>query len=154
MMNIRKQHRLNKGKTIILGLGTALALGNTTQAKFDGFYAGAGVGYLNQNTDIKADQNPTDQNADAYNSTAGRGSPTVELFFGWGKVFNACFYGGVEGKVDFVTGGVKKVAEGTRRVTRLLAVGIDGRREQRIHRRPRRNRSPGSAHFSLLPISG
>lgn len=112
-MNIRKQHRLNKGKTIILGLGTALALGNTTQAKFDGFYAGAGVGYLSQNTDIKANQNPTDQNADAYNSTAGSGSPTAELFFGWGKVFKACFYGGLEGKVDFVTGGLKKVAEDT-----------------------------------------
>jgi len=113
MMNIRKQHGLNKGKIIILGLGTALALGNTTQAKFDGFYAGAGVGYLNQNTDIKANQNPTNRNAHVNNTHSQRGSPTAEFFFGWGKVFKACFYGGLEGQVDFVTGGVKKVAEDT-----------------------------------------
>jgi hypothetical protein len=123
-MNIRKCHRLNKGKIVILGLGTTLALGNATQAKFDGFYAGASMGYLTQNTDIKANQNPKNPNAHVNNTRSQRGSPTIEFFFGWGKVFQSCFYGGLEGKIDFVKGGAKKIAEDTNFIYRAGRRGL------------------------------
>lgn len=111
MRNIIKQHPINKGKAILAGLGSALVFGSATQATFDGLYAGVSLGYMNQSITINASQNPTNPNADIYKSTAGRGLPTAEFFFGWGKVFEGRFYGGLEGKVDWATGSIKKVAE-------------------------------------------
>jgi opacity protein-like surface antigen len=99
------------GKSRLLVIGGILAFGSQAHAKFDGFYVGGSMGYLQQNTSINAAQNPENPNADVYKSTAGRGVPTTEFFLGWGKVFGGCFYGGVEGQIDFVMGSNKKIAE-------------------------------------------
>lgn len=82
-------------------------------AKFDGFYTGGSVGYMNQSTSIDAKQNPANRFAHVNKGTAQQGSPTAEIFLGWGKVFGGCFYGGLEGKIDVLLGGSQKVAEDT-----------------------------------------
>jgi len=110
MKNISKWRSANTGKALVR-LSSVLVLGSAPQTAFDGFYAGGSIGYMNQNTSIDAHQNPASRNADIYKSTVGRGLPTAELFWGWGKVLGGSFYGGLEGKVDWVAGGVKKVSE-------------------------------------------
>ncbi|MCE3231623.1 MAG: hypothetical protein K0R52_1551 [Alphaproteobacteria bacterium] len=104
---------MNTGKIMGLIVGSLLASEEAAQAKFDGFYAGASVGYLNQNTSFDAKQNPANPKADMNSSTAGSGLPTAEFFGGWGKVFDGCFYGGLEGKIDLTKRSTKKVAEDT-----------------------------------------
>lgn len=82
-------------------------------ATFDGVYAGGSLGYMNQNTGIDAKQNPANSNADTYKAMAQKGSPLAEIFVGWGKVFGGCFYGGLEGQLDFLLNGSRKIAEDT-----------------------------------------
>lgn len=113
MRHLTKIKRMNRGKRILLSFVNALVFEGAAQAKFNGFYAGGSLGYLNQTTSLDAKQNPANPNADIYSATTGRGLPTAELFLGWGKVFGTCFYGGVEGKIDWVPGGSQKVAEDT-----------------------------------------
>ncbi len=95
-----------------VGVVTGILVG-AAHAKFDGFYTGASVGYMNQNTSIDAKQNPANRFAHVNKGTGHQGSPTAELFLGWGKVFGGCFYGGLEGKIDLVLGRNQKVAEDT-----------------------------------------
>jgi len=82
-------------------------------ATFDGVYAGGSLGYMNQNTGIDAKQNPANRFAHVNKGTAQQGSPLAEIFVGWGKVFGGCFYGGLEGQLDFLLSGNRKVAEDT-----------------------------------------
>lgn len=113
MGQLTKMVNIYKGKKILFAFGCTFVFGSVIHAKFDGFYAGASAGYLNQRTSLDARQNPADPNADMNNTTAGRGLPTGEIFLGWGKVFAKNFYGGLEGKIDGVTGKSRKVAEDT-----------------------------------------
>ncbi len=111
MGQLTKSEIIHKRKKILFAFGCTFLFGSAIHATFDGFYAGASVGYLNQRTSLDAQQNPADPNADMNNTTAGRGLPTGEVFLGWGKVFGKNFYGGLEGKIDGVTGKSQKVAE-------------------------------------------
>lgn len=95
-----------------VGVVTGVLVG-AAHAKFDGFYTGASVGYMNQNTSIDAKQNPANRYAHVNKGTGHQGSPTAEIFLGWGKVFEGCFYGGLEGKIDLALGRNQKVAEDT-----------------------------------------
>lgn len=95
-----------------ISLATSILVA-AAHAKFDGFYAGMGLGYMNQSTSIDAKQNPADRNADVNKGTTQQGNPIAEIFLGWGKVFGGCFYGGLEGKIDWVLGKSQKVAEDT-----------------------------------------
>jgi opacity protein-like surface antigen len=104
--------KLAKIKFVLL-MGGGLLLTEQVHAKFDGFYVGGSLGYLQQNTSINAAQNPANPHADIYKSTAGRAMPVTELFLGWGKVVGGQFYIGVEGQIDLIFGGSKKVAEDT-----------------------------------------
>jgi hypothetical protein len=105
---------MNTGKIMGLIVGSLLASEEAAQAKFDGFYAGASVGYLNQNTSFDAKQNSSDPNAHVNNTHSQRGLPTADIFLGWGKVFFGYFYGGLEGNIDAVRKGQnQKVAEDT-----------------------------------------
>lgn len=113
MGQLTKSENFHNGKKILFAFGCTFLFGSVIHAKFDGFYAGASAGYLNQRTSLDAEQNPADPNADMNNTTAGRGLPTGEVFLGWGKVFGKDFYGGLEGKIDGVTGNNQKVAEDT-----------------------------------------
>ncbi|MBX9805026.1 MAG: hypothetical protein K2Y18_04645 [Alphaproteobacteria bacterium] len=81
------------------------------QASFDGPYVGVHLGHLHQTTSLDAKQDPANKNADMNNTTGARGMPTVEIVLGWGRLFWGCFYGGVEGKIDWAKGGSQKVAE-------------------------------------------
>lgn len=109
---------MTKGKTlkrhILFGIvGSACALAAPTQAKFDGFYTGGSFGYLQQNTTLNAQQNPANPNAHVNRTYSQRGLPIAEFFLGWGKTFKDGFYGGLEGKVDCISGGIHKIAEDT-----------------------------------------
>lgn len=95
-----------------VGVVTGVLVG-AAHAKFDGFYTGASVGYMNQNTSIDAKQNPANRYAHVNKGTGHQGSPTAEIFLGWGKVFEGCFYGGLEGKIDLALGRNQKIAEDT-----------------------------------------
>jgi hypothetical protein len=90
-----------------------VVLMSMAHAKFDGVYAGASLGYMNQNTSIDAKQNPANRFAHVNKGVAQKGSPMAEIFVGWGKVFGGCFYGGLEGQIDWVSGKSQKVAEDT-----------------------------------------
>jgi len=104
---------MKRGKAILPALCGIFILQEAACAKFDGFYVGASLGHLHQNTSIDAKQDPADAHAHINNTQSQRGLPTVEFFLGWGKVLRGCFYGGVEGQIDLVRGGAKKIAEDT-----------------------------------------
>lgn len=100
----------NMGVAMVV-VGAVVVTG--AHAKFDGFYTGGSVGYMNQSTSIDAKQDPTDLDAHVNKKTAQQGSPMAEIFLGWGRVFGRCFYGGLEGKIDVLLEGSQKVAEDT-----------------------------------------
>lgn len=108
---ILKGDRYIKRQALFGVVGSLCALASPAQAKFDGFYAGGSLGYLQQNTTLNAQQNPGNPKADMHNTTSVRGLPTVELFLGWGKIFERSFYVGIEGKVDWAATGKRKIAE-------------------------------------------
>lgn len=110
-MTILKKRYQMKRKITALSLGSALVLGHTAQAKFDGFYAGASVGYLNQSVHLKAQQNPGNVYADINNTNTERGKITNELFLGYGKIFKEHLYAGIEGKVDWAIQKNQKITE-------------------------------------------
>lgn len=116
MRHLKEAGKIKRGRMLTLPLACAFILntevqGNCAKTQFDGVYAGANVGYMNQNTSLDAKQDPGNVRADAYNSTASRGFPMIEALLGFGKVFLGSFYGGVEGRVDWVLGGPQKSAE-------------------------------------------
>jgi len=86
---------------------------NGTYANFDGIYAGASLGYMNQSTSIDAKQNPANEFAHISKVKSQRGAPLTEIFVGWGKVFGKYFYGGLEGQVDWALRKNQKMAEDT-----------------------------------------
>ena len=101
-----------------------VVLVSMAHATFDGVYTGASLGYMNQTTSIDAKQNPANNNTDAYKATMQRGSPTAEIFVGWGKVVGGYFYGGLEGKIDALLGGSRKIAEDTNFIYRSGRKGL------------------------------
>jgi hypothetical protein len=110
-----KQERRASSKRMIFPwiFGFVCILSDATHAKFDGFYMGGSLGYLQQNTSINAQQDPSDPNAHINRTNAQQGNPTTEIFVGWGKHFGGCFYGGLEGRIDWVIGKSKTAAEDT-----------------------------------------
>ena len=98
-------------KIAVFALSTNLGFVAPVQAKFDGYYIGASLGHIQQNTHINAEQNPGNANADTFNSTTIQTLPCAELFFGWGQIFRKKLYFGLEGKFDFTKSGIKKAAE-------------------------------------------
>lgn len=111
MVDALKTCVIRTTRRITFAIAGILISHQNSYAKFDGFYVGGSLGYLQQNTSINAQQNPANPYADVYKSTAGRAMPVTELFLGWGKVFANHFYGGLEGQVDYVISGKKTVAE-------------------------------------------
>jgi hypothetical protein len=101
------------GKIIWNAWVVMVALVTMAHANFDGVYAGASLGYMNQHTSIDAKQNPANRFAHVNKGTGQQGSPTAEIFVGWGRVFGGCFYGGLEGKVDILLKENQKVVEDT-----------------------------------------
>lgn len=101
-------------RKILRNIGVVMGMVvNGTYANFDGIYAGASLGYMNQSTSIDASQNPENNNADTYKATMQSGRPTAEIFMGWGQVLGKFFYGGLEGKMDVLLGQSQKIAEDT-----------------------------------------
>ncbi|MBM3469074.1 MAG: hypothetical protein FJX71_06565 [Alphaproteobacteria bacterium] len=82
-------------------------------SRFNGFYAGASIGYAHQITHLDAKQNPANPNAHTNNTTTQRGFPLTELFVGWGKEIGGGIYGGLEKKADWLPRRCAKIAEDT-----------------------------------------
>lgn len=106
MNTIRKEVKLS-----IYALSAFLEAMSPVQAKFEGYYVGASIGRIQQNTYINAKQNPGNANADIFNSTTTQGLHSAEFFFGWGRVFRKRIYFGLESKLDLTKSGMKKAAE-------------------------------------------
>lgn len=113
MIKMQKSITRKNLKYIILILGRVFSSHESSYAKFDGFYVGGSLGYLQQNTSIDAAQNPNNPNAHINRTNSQQGHPTPEIFIGWGKNFTEYFYGGVEGRIDWVVGKDKFAAEDT-----------------------------------------
>ena len=86
------------------GVGAEANTESSAAGAFNGLYGGASLGYVHQNTNIDAKQDPHDANAHINHTQAQKGLPIAELFFGWGTIFGGHFYGGLEGKIDRILG--------------------------------------------------
>jgi hypothetical protein len=104
---------IEMGKIIWNAWIVMVVLMTMVHANFDGVYAGASLGYMNQHTSIDAKQNPANRFAHVNKGRGQQGSPIVEMFVGWGKIFGGRFYRGLEGKVDILLRENQKIVEDT-----------------------------------------
>lgn len=80
---------------IVRNIGIAMSIAvNVAHANFDGIYAGASLGYMNQSTSIDAKQNPANEFSHISKVKSQQDAPLTEILVGWGKVFGEYFYGG------------------------------------------------------------